>query len=217
MLDQQLMQTTIRDGVRALEKSADGELPKAFRIRLWKSFGPRRPEGSLALPAGPEVVARYQLERLCVAKALPIWQKRFPSDKTLTAVIACADQVLLDRSKVAAAQRRCDESWLFADNISASLFDLTPAKQYIAQVAYAASRLLAVAIADQSYNELDVDDSMYLAFNPCLEDPALSASCAISKGSPFETGSDNNLRRNFWRWYLRSAIPKAMKVLKSPS
>ena len=214
MLDNSLMRTTIRDATNALQNSPNGELPKIFRIRIWKCFGPKRSEGGIALPPSPGVVGRYELERLCVEKAVPIWQKRFPAEKTPRVVMQCADQVLVDRSQIDYARRLYDESWLFSDNISASLFDSDPKKQYIAQVSYAACRLLGIAISDESYNESDVDDPTYLAFDPYHEDPALSASCAISQGSPFDTGSDNQLRRKFWLWYLRSAIPEAVKRLE---
>jgi hypothetical protein len=47
-------------------------------------------------------------------------------------------------------------------------------------------------------------------------DPALECSVAASDGVPGERGGDAELRRRYRWWWLRTAVPTAAGLLKSP-
>ena len=41
-MDQYLIDMVIRDGISAVTKNPEEDLPKKIRLQLWKSIGPRK-------------------------------------------------------------------------------------------------------------------------------------------------------------------------------
>lgn len=198
------LQKTIDEGIMLLGNDPKGELPKSFRVKLWSLIGPRLPDQSAVPEKDSPSVIRYELGRSCLTKILPFWEGAFAEDRTPHELRDTADKALFDKSRIQQSRQVYDKGWVYADNLAGQLWDTNREIQHVAGVCYCACRLIDVALADERFNEFDLEDPVYLEFDPYLEDPAFYASAVYSKGFQSKT-----LNVEFWTWYLRTAVPGA--------
>lgn len=112
------------------------------------------------------------------------------------------------------------EGWCHGGAVSAEFADRDDEDGLmVALLVHAASRVLWVALRDEMYGLL-VDPGIairgweYGTGDPDSEDAAFLVSAAVSRGWPNTTGRDGiELRRKYWRWYLRRAVPAAFESI----
>lgn len=163
--------------LRALERDARGQLPRAVRREVW-----------LAL----ERPARARLALAAAERSLSVWEAAWPEDDL-------PHQLLELAGGVSAGELEPD-----AEETATQLDDLSTmsANKTAVAAGYAALEALRVAARDELLDEADATDE---TSSPELKDAAWLASVAIAGGPPWSAGADAERRRAFWRWWLEEA------------
>ncbi|UQS24842.1 immunity protein Imm5 [Amycolatopsis thermalba] len=159
---------------------ADGELPYADRRALHAGLGE-------ALP---------RLELLCAERVQPIWDAAFPGDDRPRRLLGAARSGPADGSLKQAVR----DVHTHLDNLS--LRGGTAVSAGLA--AWAVARNL---VFGRPGEPGDVDGEIDL--DPDDWSPCFYAASAAAGGPVWLDGSDPVARREFWRWYLLEAVPRA--------
>ena len=191
------MQNLISDARKALADDPRGHLPLDARRRLWRAMSP--PFDRSAEPdLGVGRKRRYLLQRAAASKALKLWREVF-SNVDQTPHLLELMQVQVERG----GQRRelgerYDDGWNQLSELG-SKYPLEPAIYAgCAILAAARAALHGVWMGDgrvQSDRELD----------PEQWDAGFLASCALGEGFPWRAGSQVEVHRAFWSFYLDEA------------
>lgn len=179
--------------------SPDGELRLPQREALWTV---------IASSAGDDLSARTLLTALdaaCVRQVMNIWWRVFPHDDGPSRMLDLARAVLAGAVPEAQARRIRDDFYVDAVDDR----EYRPEDYPAMDVAQAATRTVATALVGKPYDaeEADLQDADE---DPEDLDTSYLAACAYS-GGPLGR-HDPAARRDFWLWYLETAIPEALRA-----
>lgn len=182
----------------ALEIEPDGRLPLQWRRKVRDRFGPEA-EG---LDRSPGRRRRVQLDRLCAEHVMPYWRSALPDDPRPSRMLELADELLAGRADPSAAEREKDRFEVDILDMESAGMDSRAASAGQAAVGVVLSTLAADYSsdlpADANDDDLDSDqwESCYFA--------------SLAEGSyPGAPDEEPEARREFWRWFLRQAVPLA--------
>jgi hypothetical protein len=204
--------------IAAKEVAGDpcGALTLQCRHDICVALGAYRPRGSGAI-RGVGLRRRFNLAARCVRHVLPLWKAKLPEDKTPQRLLAGAETHLGKRFTYEQAKALIDEGWVHADDVGCEFGDRKDPEGFrVALVCYAASRAVSVAFRDERYHLLvdPASGGKYGSGDPESMDVAYLAAAAISGGFPNPKGLGTEARREYWRWYLRQAVPAAFASAK---
>ena len=178
------------------------DLSLAWRYEIWKALGPGdRPVGV----TGEGHRRRARLAILGAGKVLPLWERWRRGD-------------LRPRRMLELAERRLQTGEQPPDDEDLEYFDVeldnlhAATKRAAVLVGYAALHAYRVAVEDHHFDADETPDPA----DYDEPDPARDAAIAYANGLPGEAGSDGALRREFWLWWLREAVPAAADPVRVP-
>ncbi len=148
-------------------------------------------------------MARLALEH--VGEAFQV----FPQHGSIVAETAELGRNLLDRqvSEVDGWQRH-GEIWTLCDDLASRH------PEFHAQVCvgYGAAQLIAMCLRDELLSDSDPLELTDMDVDPEEFDCSFCAAAAFSGGPVWMDGSSAERRREFWRWWLREALPTALQT-----
>jgi Immunity protein Imm5 len=179
-----------------------GELPLTARRQLKESLAALLPDGHRAL------TFIGVLGLTCAKQAWPVWQTAFPSesqpmDLAQAAVSGIAKEATsgspLVRSEFANVKTYLDNKFLLGQKYFSGI--------YAGFAAWAVARNILFwdhAKAVRGNTDLDISPEDW--------DPCFFASLAVTGGAIWENIGKSDTRREFWYWYLTTAVPEAFTV-----
>ena len=178
-----------------LESSRSGHLPLPSRKLLWQ-----------ALAAGQSGQARSislaKLHASCVRHGLPIWCEKFVEAQAIDAILDTAQGAASGAVSHQQAQRVRDD--FYVDIVEDEEYQTG---EYPAMfVGHAAANTITIAISDTVFEAGDQRDDQDIDAESFFPDYLIASALA---GGLDEDG-DTHLRRTFWQWYLRHAVPLAV-------
>lgn len=198
----QSLSDRIATASEGLEGDKEGHLALPHRRRVWAALGPALRDEN-GRPHGAGHRRRTSLAVLCVRHVLPLWEAAYPNNDGPQRMLALAEQVLSGAAPPDASDRSRGQFWTEMDDLvyRDQLFIPAP-------VGYAAVNAVTTAQVDEEvegFDEGELDENL----DAYQLDASYLASLAFASGAPGEQGSDPARRREFWRWYLREAVPAA--------
>ena len=186
------LRAALEQAQAALDASSTGHLPLRARRPIWEALG----------PAPPGHHRRAVLDLLAIEHVKPVWDEAYAGDPAVDRVLDAARRALADGPPH-------DDARKLAVRADVDFLDRGDAERgfgpgYVGQGACTA---LWTAIGDKSYEDLpmDVDDD-----DLDVEDWDASFFAELAAGGePDDPSVDPAPRREFWRWYLREAVPAA--------
>jgi len=199
------LRRVIKDALNVVEHHPEHDLPLGYRHAIYAKLGPRLEVSRNN--AGHK--RRTVLAFLTVQHVLPLWEKARPHDDTPHQILAKVEQVMssweagsLDLQSV---QREAGEFWTYMDNVA-----LESSGKDVVEVGYAAVEALHTAVADEEFDPSAIDYNLTDEDVDAYEhDAAFAATVNYAGGATWEPDSDATKRREFWSWWLTSAIPAA--------
>jgi hypothetical protein len=174
-----------------LKKSPVGDLPLAYRKRLWSTIteGTSDEEKKITLT---------QLDSLCVRHAEFIWAEKFGNTHDIDRILSIAQDTATDNiTKKTALDIRDD---FYVDVVENQEYEQ---KEYpVMFVGHAAANTIATATDDFVYDPTDRRTDIEL--DPDAFEPSFLVASALAGG--MEEDGDVMLRREFWEWYLSIAV-----------
>jgi hypothetical protein len=192
-----------------------GALTVQRRHEIVLALGPHKKHGR-GVFRGPGLRRRVALVASCVRYALPLWEAKLPEDDTPHRLLSAAEANLVKRKPRERMKHLIWEGWSHGDVVSCEFADRhDEGGLMVALLVHAASRVAWVALRDEMYTLL-IDPAAggweYGASDPESTDAAFTVSVVVSGGWPNRTGlGGKDLRRQYWRWYLRRAVPAAFE------
>lgn len=198
----QTLSDPVEAASEALRDDSEGHLALPLRRRVWAAMGPAlRDENDRPHGAGHR--RRTSLAVLCVRHVLPLWEAAYPDNDGPQRMLALAEQVLSGAAPPDAADRSRGQFWTDVESLVYEDQLFVPS-----YVGYAAVDAVTTAQVDEEvegFDEGELDENL----DADQWDASFFASLAFASGAPGEQGSDPARRREFWRWYLREAVPAA--------
>jgi Immunity protein Imm5 len=155
---------------------------------------PARREIRLALTElGHSHVVR--LGELCARRVVPVWSRAYPED---TLPIEVMDDALAGRGsedRLGALRTHLDDA-----------YDPEPPFGPAFAAGMACWAVANEAVAGET---VEVEADAEQEFDPDYWPPCFFAAAAEAGGATWEDTGDNTRRAEFWRWYLREAVPAA--------
>jgi len=186
-----------------LAHSTDGSLSRSARCRIYVSFGParkrREPQRGAELTQG--LRRRYRLAELSAQKVLPIWD-------TLIGSKDPAEMLEVGRDYLA-GKMTWEDAWRRKNSFSGGLRNTTslePSKFHAVYAGWASVLVVGVALSDEFMGKPELKDS---DLDWEQWDASFFAATAYAKDAPWGEECDKVLLREFWEWYLHSAVPTA--------
>ena len=193
------MLTEIQEqALKAVEADPNGHLRLGLRQMIWAEFGPR--EANLSVPHRQ----RIELAVAGVRHVLPLWQERYSDSDIPTVALAAIDAITQGESDD--ASDTFDELWEAVMHLALE----RPFPEVA--VGFAAVQALTTAMYDQPFDASDLDPEREDGDDPESFDSAYYAAIAAAHGQPAVPGSDSQLRREFWKWWLTDGIAAAKSV-----
>lgn len=143
---------------------------------------------------------------ICVRRSWPVWEAKFSDDRTplIGAERSVAD-ILVKGCIDSAIRYKFGEIDTDLDN------KLLLGEAYFPAITagYAAWSVMrdAIRISDSVFREFSGDSELDVSSDEW--DPCFYASVAVAGGAVWEESGNAELRREFWEWYLKCAIPEA--------
>jgi len=194
VIDHAALDDAVLDARTALNEDADGHLPLARRRAIWLALGGRDDEGRCA---------RARLSIAAARRVLPVWQRRWPSNRLPHHLLDLADQVCRGDVDPGALTALRDRAETELDDISWASFDKSAVG-----AGYAALRALDVSRRDEPSDLSRPDPAVRDEdLEPHQRDSAYLAAAADAGGPPWERRSSADRRRSYWNWWLTEAVP----------
>jgi hypothetical protein len=198
------LEELLAGGLSILKNDPQGDLRPGFRCRVYRSFEETDTPQSKKVGLN----RRVKLATLTIEKVMSLWEVAFPTDRTPHQALACVENILAGSLSTTAAEQEGGRLWAHCDDLSWRHED----KQSVIMVGYGAVQAIREASsADGPFGCEQVDESTTdIDVDPYTHDSAFCAAIAYSGGVPWQTNSDVEKRREFWTWWLTSAVRVAM-------
>jgi hypothetical protein len=195
--------------LETLNRHPEHKLTLNQRVQIWKLMGPRLLTESSAIP-DIGLRRRTKLAILCTKKVLNLWEAAFSEDRQPHQMLTTANQYLNQRIDRFRAWDRMNDFWatleslFFADKVKWSIY-----------VGCAAAATVKIAIFDEALADDYIDETNADRAQELADwDAALFACLAYSREGYLDESISRLLRKEFWEWYLKEAVPAAYQ---SPS
>lgn len=178
-----------------------GELPLAARRQLKESLAALLPDDHRALT----FIAALGFK--CANQAWPVWQTAFPAEsQPMDLAQAAVSGIAKEAASGSPSVREYADVKTYLDN----KFGL--GRQYFSGI-YAGFAAWAVARNIIFWDHVKaVRGNTDLDISPEDWDPCFYASLAVTGGAVWENIGESDKRREFWYWYLTTAVPEAFTV-----
>jgi hypothetical protein len=174
--------------------NSTGHLPLKYRVELMRRIGK------------PDIINKILFE--CAKKVYPIWQNDYPEESVFADILYKLNEYLYQNKHIKEDfLSLADANKNYAESGEESSNDAAIAIVFLCySIAGNAGDLLRYE-PDYEYN--NEDDNEYDA--DCLT-VDFYASLAYSEGSPFTADGNVSKRKEFWMWFLNTAL----KLIKTP-
>jgi hypothetical protein len=176
-----------------------GELPLTVRRQLRESLA--------ALLPGDDCVLAFNgvLGLTCAKQAWPVWQTAFPAESRPVDLAQAAVSMIMEEGASGSPWVSSEfiEVKTYLDNKFLLGREYFPAI-YAGLAAWSVARHILFwdhAKAVRGDTELDIDPDDW--------DTCFYASAAVTGGATWENIGQPDMRREFWHWYLTTAVPEA--------
>ncbi len=195
---------TIDQALDALNRHPDHKLTLASRAQIWQLMGERLLNETSALPT-IGLWRRTGLALLCTKKVLNLWEENFPENRQPHKMLTTARHYLEQRVDHFSAWDRMNDFWATLDG----LFYAQKTKWAI-YAGCAAAQTVKVALFDETFDTGNIQDPKAdRAPEQDDWDAALFAALAYCREGYLDESMSRLLRREFWQWYLKEAVPAA--------
>jgi hypothetical protein len=190
----------ITEAQNELTKNSDGELVLPIRKKIWALLGEYRTE------LGRK--RRTKLARLCVERAMPVWDCLTPPAINPKEMLSEIDTYYKGKIDWETLRTKKDDYWTDLENL-----DNKHVKYQLSSlVGFAAINAITTAKFDNRFGNNDkAPDAIDDDFDPYEWDASYYASGAVA-GFKWIEGASVEKRRKFWEWYLTEAVPQAYKA-----
>ena len=193
----------------ALECQSQGHLPLCLRRQIEMEFGPVQLAYN-GTPSGIGWKRRVHLAILSVQRVQPMWEAAFPDNEGVKCMIQLVQDVVANRVDALEANQQMGDFWTQADNLRSQLRRRT-GNSSAACAGHAAAAAVAVALADKRPTDCasgeDDETNNYYDW-----DVSYFACIAYAGGGLSNPNVDIAKRREFWKWYLREAVPAIFDI-----
>ncbi len=192
----QELASLVEKSVKEVKSSSTGDLSLPTRRMIWSKI--------CELSKNNHTAHRIltALDTLCVKHTISKWHKVFPNDNGPDRMLEIAQQVLDGKIDIRNAMRLRDE--FYADVVEKRKYKPHEYPAMFVGHAAASTVLTAIVELDESpgfFTKQDED------LDPESYEPSYLTASAYSEG--FLGKGDTGKRREFWLWYLETAIPQA--------
>jgi hypothetical protein len=198
------LQGALNEARRSLSQDPEGALILPVRRSIWKAMGAYEfDEGNFAEGVG--YLRRTDLAAMATRYVMSYWEDAFPNNNTPTRILEAVDEYL--RGNIYS-----DEVWDGPD-IDSFIAMLEEQEDPAVAVGYAAVHVAVVAMNDEIL--IDEDEEEELPMDLLDEELDYTdwsseyfAAMIYAGGPPGDPDSSNQRRREFWTWYLNTAVPE---------
>ncbi len=195
----QQIEVAVQRAVAALTGHPAGDLDLGYRHAIWAALGPRGSSDGRA--------RRTTLALLSAKHVLPSWTKAYPHDDTALRLIDLTNGVASGAVDAAAAKAALETAWGELDELEMQGGEISALS-----AGYAAAAALRAALHDELFDDGHLDLTVTDAdVDPEWTDAAFAAAAAHAGGPLGSTTADPARRRDFWRWWLETAVPEAAR------
>ena len=197
------LQSLIEAGMSLVLNDPHHDLRLGFRCAVWSSLnencdGTRRGDGHKR---------RVKLAALSIEKVIPLWESRFPADRTPRQCLELAQNLIVGDVTSATAERESNRLWTHCDDL---LWKHEEKQSYV-MVGYGAIQVIRGALSDEHFacekwNDSTTDSDV----DPYDHDSTFFAAVAYSGGATWEEASDPQKRLEFWTWWLKSGFEEVL-------
>jgi Immunity protein Imm5 len=203
-----LVDSLIAEGLSLVRDDPSHDLRLGFRRRFWSSFdesGPRSfPE------AGHH--RRVRLSAVSILKVLPLWDSLLPSDRAPQEALELAENLLKGSIDCEFSNKAYHRLWTHSESVTEE-FQQDQKGTSVVIIAFGALRVIAGAQSDGIYQCESTNDRLTDAdIDPPNSEASFFAAAAYSGGAVWEPESDKQKRREFWTWWLTSAVKVAIEA-----
>lgn len=203
-----VLNSLIREATTALRGDKNGCLVLPLRKRLWAGLGPRM-VGKKRAQDYTGWHRRVRLAVLCVEKTLPVWDKVQPANPLPREVLALIQAYQAKQVRPGVLLKRLQAAWRRME-----VLGVETKSGVEVLVGSASIRAGYVALGDEDFDS-DASKAAELDQNrdPYDLDAGFYAAAAFSGDMYGGTEANVAKRRQFWRWYLKNAVPIAWAVI----
>jgi hypothetical protein len=182
----------------ALNESRHGHLDVEVRRKVWDAMGPYHFDTE-GFACGTGHLRRCTLSCLTAEAALGVWKLR-GGDHEPESVVSLVESYL-------AGQAAPEHVWEAAEALFSRADNMCEGPD--AWVVLAVQHAVNVAFSDElaPFEELQTSSEELSEY-----DAGYYTACAIAGGHPGAPESSIERRRQFWSWYLQSAVPVAFQI-----
>ena len=197
---------------RSLAEHPQGHLILPQRRQIWAALGPLLRQGNRALPSVGHS-RRGTLAILCARKVATFWHEALPDDQGFEEMLTLAKDTLAGSALPEKVKKRKDRFWTYLDNLISRDAELRAI-----YAGAAAEKSVSAALIDEVFDPVKPDDPTKDEDLDAYQwDASLYASAAFADGFTWDEGSSLSQRREFWQWYLETAVLQAWSAFPGVS
>ncbi|MBN2533272.1 MAG: hypothetical protein JXB88_10290 [Spirochaetales bacterium] len=186
----------IKNALEYIEKNPQHHLVLGYRQKIWSQFGPKlNPDIPESKKAHKK---RAYLALQTFKKVIPFWEEKWPRDKLALNIFLEIEQFL--DGKIQIKEFRIQDLMTEIDNKGV----VDGSEYFELLTGYCGVAAMQTAIFDEDFDEHNIDVLQKEPFDFFDQDTAFLAEKVYSKGE-----TDNTARKEFWEWYLNSAVISA--------
>lgn len=202
----------IRRARQALREDRQGDLTAGYRQLIYAAIGPAW-DFDNALEGANAYRVRVNLATSSVEKVLHFWQRVWPENPLPYRLLRVAGDVKAGRRPRTDASREADEGWCECDGIVAK----ERATAIAILVGYGAVQVVRRAVFDETCDPGSIDVALSdVDVDPDEMDSSGLAAAVWAGGTLWDGTSDPAKRREFWEWWLTTAIQSAWEMELPP-
>jgi hypothetical protein len=202
------LDTLLTKSLEAVRSNEGHDLNLGFREAIFWEFGPYRFSPGNEDASGH--LRRVALAVTTVDHVLPIWKALFNEDTVPSKAIEESKRIVRQknpRRSAAAISKKINAYWEHVEDLMMKTDRIEGA------VGFAAVRALSLALSDGFTNDQEIDFDRLDSDEFTSNNTEFFAAAAYARGPVYPIraapASDPKMRKEFWEWWLRVAVPEA--------
>lgn len=205
MAELEILSSLIQRVTESVRAAPAHDLSLGLRQKIWMLMGSER------VP-GPGYSRRAALALAAARHVLPLWELKYPQDRTPHWALDLAEEVRVGRLDKGEAQARWQQAWDHMVELSYSDAD----DQRGAAAGFSAALALRTCLEDEVLPQSEVDEGLRDNRIDAEDmDASMFAAAAYAGGPSWDASPDPVRRLQFWGWWLFDAVPDAYRSVAS--
>jgi hypothetical protein len=172
------------------------------RAQIWLAMEPDDADG-VKVRLGYR--RRVKLATLCTQKIIKLWEDALPDNRLPHKLLSWARECVEGKLDPEAVRDKQNEAWAILESLLYS-----DQIKWAMGAGFAAAATVGVALSDENFDaEADESNDGDRAVDLYDWDAAIFASLAYSREAYVDEPMSRLLRKDFWEWYLKEAVPAA--------